>query len=666
MLFVFPQIPYDGLMAVVTVQGVTKQFGTQIVLQDVSFELHTGETVSLVGANGAGKTTLFRLIAGEMAPDTGTVTRAKGLGIGFLRQEPDITLERTLHEEVGHVFAPLLAMEQRLHDLSEQMARSADDESKLSELMTKYEWINERFIAAGGHTFETKLNEILGGLGFSQADHTKPMSMLSGGEKCRTALAKVLLQERRLLLLDEPTNHLDIDAVRWLEKFLAGHHGTAVIVSHDRYLLDRLCNRTIELERHRVTSFPGNYSNYVQTKEIRLLTQQRQFEKDAEFIAKERAFIAKHLATQRTKEAQGRRKRLERRLKAGEFVTETPHAQRSTKIRFENKERREKADKGGSHQRGEATPGAVLRCDELCMAYNSNALFTDLTFQVLSGLRLGITGPNGTGKTTLLKIILGEINPTGGSFALDPRLQIGYYAQEEGAWDADRTIVDEIRKGRPQLSEQDARTYLGRFLFTGVDAFKTLVTLSGGERSRIRLATLILEQPELLILDEPTNHLDIPSREALEAALDEFTGTIIVVSHDRYFLDRIIDRLLIIRSEGHALYDGNYSHYAEQVEQQRATSKERESPSRKKVRRSATSRGRAKSTPSPYDRLSIDELEALVIEHEEKLAAVHMRFADAEVYRDPDRLAELREEAEAIERELAAVDAAWCERVDAQ
>lgn len=563
-------------MAAVTIQGLTRQFGTLVVLDDVSLEFHTGEVVGLIGANGTGKTTLFRLIAGELPPDKGHITRSRGLEIGFLRQEPDVSLERTLHDEVGSVFDDLLALEEKLHHVSGQMA-ACTDEDKLPELMETYERINARFIAAGGHTFETKLNEILGGLGFVPGDYALPMSILSGGQKCRVVLAKLLLSDRQFLLLDEPTNHLDLDAVRWLEKYLAGHHGGAVIVSHDRYLLDRLCDRIIEVEHKKVTSFPGNYSNYARTKEVRELTQERRFEKDTEFIKKERAFIAKHLAGQRTREAQGRRKRLERRLKAGEFVTEAPRAKRPPKIAFDKVERE---------------AATVVRCDDLAMAYDDNVLFTDLTFQVPAGERFGITGPNGTGKTTLLRIMLSEVTPIDGAVTLDPKLNVGYYAQEHADLDPNRTIVDEIRAARTELSKEDARTLLGRYLFTGDDVFKTLGQLSGGEQSRVRLATLILQSPDLLILDEPTNHLDIPSREVLEAALLDFAGTIIVVSHDRYFLDRIVDRLLVLRREGHALYAGNYSFYIEQMERQRTTDKVQAPPhaSGQSQRQSATPR----------------------------------------------------------------------------
>ncbi|MFQ5414005.1 MAG: ABC-F family ATP-binding cassette domain-containing protein, partial [Phycisphaerae bacterium] len=541
-------------MAIVTVQSATKQYATQHVLTGVSLELHAGETAGLVGPNGAGKTTLFRLIAGVEQPDTGTVTRAKGLQIGLLQQEPTYDPDRTLHDDVGSVFEHLLKLERRLHAVADDMAARAGD-PELPRLMDQYDRLHERFVAAGGHTFETRLNEILGGLGFSRSDYTVPMGMLSGGQKCRAALARMLLEDRDLLLLDEPTNHLDIDSVRWLEKFLAGHRGGAVIVSHDRYLLDRLCDRIIELDNGKVTTFPGNYSNYAQTKATRMLTMRRQYEKDKTFIDKERAFITKHLSGQRTKEAKGRRKRLERRLAAGEFVTDIAHEKRTARIAFD----------GG----GGAPDGTVLRCDGLTMGFGDRVLFTGLNLQVASGDRLGITGPNGTGKTTLLRLVLGELAAVDGDVTLDPRHTVGYYAQQAPDIDTHQTIVDRIRSVRSDMTDHDARSYLARFLFTGDDAFKTLRSLSGGERSRVRLAVLMLEQPDLLVLDEPTNHLDIPSREVLEAALVDFPGAIIVVSHDRYFLDRVAQRLLVIRADGCTLYRGNYSFYLEQTERSR-------------------------------------------------------------------------------------------------
>ena len=641
-------------MASITLQNITKQFGTRIVLQGVNLQIPSGETIGLVGPNGAGKTTLFRLITGELEPDYGTITRTRGLEIGYLEQEPDVALERTLHDEVGEAFQELLALEHRIHAVADEMSRYHDQEH-LPELMETLDRLNNEFAVAGGHTFEQRLNEILGGLGFAPADYETPLSALSGGQRCRAALAKLLLTERPFLLLDEPTNHLDIDAVRWLEKFLASHRGGAVVISHDRYLLDRVCQRIVEVDQARLFLYPGNYTNYMQTKELRILTQERQFEKDSEFIRKERDFIARFLAGQRSKEAQGRRTRLERQLAAGEFVTSAPTQRRSARIGF---------------QKVETKGGTILRCDDLDMAYGEKKLFADMSFQVYAGDRLGITGPNGTGKTTLLKIILGQVAPIGGTFELDPGKTIGYYSQDHADLDPQRSVLAEIQSVTPVLPEQQARSYLGRFLFVGDTVFKTVSVLSGGEQSRLRLAKLILQKPDMLILDEPTNHLDIPSREALEDALAEFGGTIITISHDRYFLDRVATRLLVIRPAGHVMYAGNYTFYLQQIEAQR-TVEQAKTESRKPAGLGRSDRGGKKSrvsdnkpSTSAYDRLSIDELEALVMEKEIELAALNEQYGDPAVMRDPDALAELGEKIEEAATELADVDAAWQERVD--
>ncbi|HNQ24686.1 MAG TPA: ABC-F family ATP-binding cassette domain-containing protein [Phycisphaerae bacterium] len=633
-------------MALVVVQAVSKQFGTQVVLEEVTFDLHAGETVGLVGANGAGKTTLFRLITGEVGPDLGTVTTTRGVAIGYLRQESQINLEHTLEEEVATVFAPLKALEQKLHEVAERMA-TAGEGPALAELMEKYERYQARFQAAGGHGFHTRLQEVLGGLGFVPADLALPMAALSGGQKCRASLAKVLLEDRTLLLLDEPTNHLDIDAVRWLEKFLSGHHGGAVIISHDRYLLDRLCTRILEVEQRQVRSFPGNYSNYAATKFRRALTQQRQYEKDTAFIRKEQRFIERYGAAQRSKQAQGRRKRLERRLAAGEFVTEVPTSAPPLKLEFE---------------RAEGRAGVLVQCDELTMTYGANALFADFSLQVNAGERVGITGPNGVGKTTLLKIMLGEMAPTAGAVRFARQVGVGYYAQEHAAPDPQRTVLEEIRALHPHLSEQAARTLLGAYRFRGDEVFKALGSLSGGEQSRVRLASLVLSAPELLILDEPTNHLDIPAREALEEALLEFDGTVIVVSHDRYFLDRIVQRLVVLRPGGHAVYPGNYSYYIEQVEKQRVAQEGGERRGARKPRRSPPARRAEKRPRLAYEHLTLEELEALLAEREAQAAALSARFGEPQVYRDPEALARLRTETEAVQAELRALEAAWEER----
>jgi ATP-binding cassette subfamily F protein 3 len=657
-------------MAYVRLQNATKQFGPRIVLADVTLELHSNQTAALVGANGVGKTTLFKLVSGQLTPDSGTVTRSKGLEVGYLAQEPDVTAGLTLRDAVAEAFADLMAMEHKLHELSEQMA-AAHDRPELPQLMSQYDRLRARFEAADGYRFEQRLNEVLGGLGFTSADCELPVSALSGGQKCRAALAKLLLQDRQFLLLDEPTNHLDIDAVRWLEKFLAGHHGGAVIVSHDRYLLDRLAERTIEVTTGapgagsggaQVQSYPGNYTNYVAAREVRRLTQERQYEKDREFIEKERDFIARHLAGQRTKEAQGRRTRLERRIGAGEFTLEKPTDKQATKFQFADETRKTAVGK------------ELLRVTGLRKQYGEKVLFDDLELTVFSGQRLGITGPNGTGKTTLLRVILGTVKPDAGTVYVNPAVRIGYFAQDAGDLDPERTIIQEIIELRSGFLERDARNYAARFLFTGEEPFKRLGQLSGGEQSRVRFMKLMLTAPEILILDEPTNHLDIPSREALEAALLDFPGTIVAVSHDRYFLDRIAEKLLVMRVGDVRLYPGNYSYYIEQDEQARVADESARTAAKEADRRQKSkSRGAARGSSagarqagprSPLAKLKLEELEAYIADREQRLAKVQERFGDAAVCRDPGKLAALQMEFETLRKELAEAEGVWVEKAE--
>ncbi len=659
-------------MGTIRLQNVTKQFGPQIVLADVDLELQTGETTAIIGANGVGKTTLFRLITGTFEPDIGTVTLSKGLEVGYLPQEPGLDDAGTLHDAVSSAFDELLALERKLHDVSHQLAAEHDG-PRAAQLMQQYDRFSARFEAAGGYRFEQRLHEILGGLGFSRSDYELPVNALSGGQKCRAALAKLLLQERQFLLLDEPTNHLDIDAVRWLEKFLAGHHGGALIVSHDRYLLDRLAQRIIEVVATpaggKVFSYPGNYSRFLEIRDNRELSARRQYEKDREYIAKEREFIEKNKYGQRYREARGRLKRLERRIAAGELLAEPPRqTERNIKLRFDQPQRRIQADK------------EVVRLSELGRTYGDKVLFTDLSLSLYAGQRLGITGPNGTGKTTLLRIILTAaqkttrsdaapdrvVQPTAGHLDLLPTAHFGYFAQEPTELDPTRTVIQEICAARPDFLERDARNYAARFLFTDEEPFKSVGNLSGGEQSRVRLMKLILSVPEILVLDEPTNHLDIPSREALEQALASFPGTIITVSHDRYFLDRIVDRLLVMRPGDTTLYNGNYSYYIEQSEQQKAaTDAAARRPSRTK--RGQPARSTTKSPPkrkTRYQKMKLVELEEFIANHEAQLSKLQERFGDADVYRNPDSLTELRAEFDTLKSELDQAEQAWLEKAD--
>jgi ATP-binding cassette subfamily F protein 3 len=449
-------------------------------------------------------------------------------------------------------------------------------------------------------------------------------------------------------LLDEPTNHLDIDAVRWLERFLAGHKGGAAIISHDRYLLDRVVDGVVEVDRTKLSFFPGNYSNYVKTRELRALTQDRQYEKDKAFIDKERAFIAKHLAGQRTAEAKGRRTRLNREIKAGEYLQDRSSRHKTIAFEFDLELPRDRT---------------MIETDRLAKSFDDKALFSELSLQIASGQRLGITGPNGTGKSSLLKVILGEFNASEGEVHIDPKAEIGYYAQEAHDLDQDATVLESIHEVRPDLLEVRVRSLLGAFLFSGDAVFKRVGSLSGGEQSRIRLIRLLLKNPNVLVLDEPTNHLDIPSREALETALESYPGTIVAVSHDRYFLDRIVTHLLVMRSGSHRSTFGNYSDYVRQLEA--------EAPDTGKTTRKRTKQSPKKDGPganrekSRFEKMSLHELEATIIEFEEQLAGCHAQFADENVYKDAGALASVRDESGRLQRELEQAEAVWTLRAEA-
>lgn len=629
-------------MAIVTLHDIHLSFGPEVVLDKLNLQLHPKEKVGMVGVNGSGKSTILKLITGQIDPDIGRVVTSKDLRIGYLPQEATFSGERTVLEEMHAGVEDLLKLQQAIHDVSHEMEKLTGPDLKAK--MKQYDRLCHDFEIAGGYAYETRIQITLAGLGFETELHQAKTSALSGGQLSRLGLAQVLMPETDLLLLDEPTNHLDMQATEWLEKFLVGYNGAAVIISHDRCLLDNVACKIIEVEKKRAKVWKGNYSNYVQTKEKLRLQHEREHVRRVEMVERTRDFIARNKDQEgMRKTARGRKKQLNRLLKENPDFLDKPFQQKTINFSF---------------GKNEQSSDLILRCDGLGKSFGELKLFDGLTFDVLSGERLGITGPNGTGKSTFLRLALGELEPSAGSIRMGKNLRIGYIDQHGDVLDSSRTVLDEASSVNPSLTSEKIRNRLGAFLFTGDDVFKLCGQLSGGQRNRLMLCKLVLAEPDVLVMDEPTNHLDIAGRETLEAALSDYTGTMIVVSHDRYFLDRIVDRLIVVgvdefgnRCLGRTDFVNIkpvYSYYSslvrecEKVRQQElksSTSKGRKSRSAR-----AKNKGRTK-TPDElkrFNKYSAEQIEEMIAALEKELTEIRERFGDATIYKNPEQFAELQ------------------------
>jgi ATP-binding cassette subfamily F protein 3 len=544
---------------------VHKSYGAEVVLRGVSFQVNPRERVGLVGRNGAGKTTIFRLLSGSEQADSGRVVLARGLRIGWLEQQPAFARASTVKGEALSAFEALERMESEMVRLEHSMAEASGAE--LDETLHLYADLRHQYERAGGFTYASKVESVLFGLGFGKDDLDRPARDLSGGQKARLALAKLLLGEPDLLLLDEPTNHLDVGSVEWLEEYLSQYPGAFVIISHDRFLLDRTVTKIVEIAWGKAATYPGNYTAYVRQREERRLVQARAFEQQSDLIARTEDFIRRNIAGQKTKQAKSRRNMLER-LERVEAVRD----EHSATVRF------------GSSVR---SASEVLSAVELSVGYDKTAVASGISVVVRRGERLGIIGPNGAGKSTFLKTAMKQIPPLNGELSWGVNTHVGYYDQELSELDERLTVIQELSLVRSE-GEAQLRSYLAHFLFTGEDVFKPVSALSGGERSRLALAKLIFSRPNVLVLDEPTNHLDIPSREALERALVEYDGTIIAASHDRYFLDRIATEILHFENGSVTHHRGSYSDYhafcQSQVEPQAQITSPEAAPKRQKPR----------------------------------------------------------------------------------
>ena len=531
-------------MSLVRLDQITKSYDPYLILDEVSLSIEHGDRIGLIGKNGTGKTTLIEIIAGMIEDFKGNIGYAKQLQIGYLSQEPNLEADCSLRQEMFKVF-------QKRRDLEDEMLLLSEEMVEDPNLLDRYARLQEQHERMGGYDYEYQTNRTLGGLGFRDSDFNLKTGVLSGGQKSRAALARLLLEDPDLLLLDEPTNHLDIKAIEWLENFLnTEYRGAVIIVSHDRYFLDRVSRKIVELRNHKLTEYPGNYTKYLEIRQTERVAQEREYKKQQRYIAHEEDFIRRNMAGQRTREAQGRQKLLDRL----ERVERPETAEKTIKLRFTPEVR------GGND---------ILQCQDLGKRYGDKQIFEDVNIEICRQDVVGVIGPNGVGKTTLFRMILGNELPTSGELKVGHNLHFGYYDQELAGLNQDNTVIDEIWALRPTQKQGEIRSFLGRFLFSEDEVFKWIGDLSGGEQSRVMLAKLLLENANVLLLDEPTNHLDIPSREILEEALAEYPATIFMISHDRYFLNKLVNKLLVFENGTAQLFFGTYAEYEAHVREQK-------------------------------------------------------------------------------------------------
>ena len=535
-------------MIVLNTQHVSKAFGGNAVLKDVSLTLQHRDRLGLVGVNGCGKTTLLRVLCGELSPDGGSISMAKQVKIGYLAQQNKPVPGMTVYGLLNQVFDPVREMEQKLRQMEHKMAETTD-ETELSRLGESYARLNSAFEDAGGYSWQSSIQGVLKGLGFPEEMQNQQTSVLSGGELTRLYLGRLLLQQPDILFLDEPTNHLDLEALRWLEDYLSDYRGSVLVVSHDRYFMDRVCTGIVELAFGVTEQYPGNYSRYLDLRAERWLTRERAYDAQQKEIARQLEVIRKLRAFNREKSI----KRAESRVKMLDKieVLDRPEEEKQIFFRFTAARR---------------TGDDVLRVRDLSKSFDGREVFSHVTFDLFRGDRVALIGKNGIGKTTLFRCLTGEQALDGGAVIEGANLDIGYYDQHQKGLHEEKTILDEVWDDFPRLDQTAVRGALGQFLFSGEDVFQTIGSLSGGEKGRVALTKLMLQQDNLLLLDEPTNHLDMNSREVLEEALDGFEGTIFAISHDRYFINRFASKVMELTPEGVVLYQGNYDDYLAEKE----------------------------------------------------------------------------------------------------
>ena len=634
-------------MILLSIQNVTKSFAMNTVLKDINLTLQAGSRMGLIGVNGSGKSTLFRLISGAMEPDEGSINIVKGTRVGLLTQEADIQSDLTVQQELERVFDPLKEMEKKLRALEAEMASAAAED--IERLSRSYANLLDRFEASGGYEWPSRIQGVLAGLGFAKGRADDPARVLSGGEKTRLCLARLLLTQPDLLLLDEPTNHLDLQATQWLEETLKKYKGTVLVISHDRYFLNSVCDCMAEISMRHLTQYEGNYDQFSVKRRADLERQMKEYKLQQAEIARQEAIIQRYKMYNREKSiklAESREKKLEKMERLEKPISEQ-------KVRFSFEARRRTGDD-------------VLMVKELSKGFDGRTLFENFNLHLRAGDRVAIIGPNGVGKSTMLNIISRQLTPDRGNVVFGSNVDLGYYEQHQTKLHPDKYILNELWDDFPRLEVDRVRGVLALFLFIGEDVFQPIHTLSGGEKGRVSLAKLMLRHDNFLLMDEPTNHLDMDSREVLEDALEDFDGTILTVSHDRYFINRVANRVVEMTADGVKEYIGNYDDYLEKKRLEEAGLEEEEFAGKTKTQIDKEKRkARLARESEKALRLKLKACEEDIAKTEEKIAELEAVMGDPETYKDPDRAQQVAKDHRGQQEKLDELYELWEELSEA-
>lgn len=638
---------------ILSCNNVSKAYGTDVIIKSCSFNIEDHEKAAIVGINGAGKSTLLKIVTGNESADTGIVTLAKDKTMGYLAQQQDLQSDRSIYDELLSVKQYILDMESELRKIESAMNTATDNE--LETLMTKYTNLSHEFEMNNGYAYKSEITGVLKGLGFSEEDFSLHVNTLSGGQKTRVSLGKLLLSKPDIILLDEPTNHLDMESISWLENYLLNYSGSVLIVAHDRYFLDKIVSKIIEIDNGVCTVFSGNYTDYASKKAIlrnmklkEYLNQQRDIRHQEEVIAKLKQFNRE----KSIKRAESREKMLDKI----DVIDKPTELNNKMNIQLEP---------------NVISGNDVLTVTGLTKSFDGTTLFDNINFEIKRGERVALIGNNGTGKTTILKLINGLIQPDSGSIYLGAKVSIGYYDQEHHVLDPDKTLFEEIQDAYPGLNNTQIRNTLAAFLFTNDDVFKYIRDLSGGERGRVSLAKLMLSNANLLILDEPTNHLDIVSKEILENALNNYTGTVLYVSHDRYFINATATRILELTNQNIINYIGNYDYYMEKRDILTANafpSKDSDSDATASVKESKMSwqQSREEQNRLKKRKNEIKKIEERIAQIEERISAIDIEYSDPSIGSNTARLMDLHNESTNLKQELDALYERWEELMEAE